>query len=64
MLVDEVHHLGDSRGSTLETVIVRMRMLCDAYVKKVDALRKEREKDNSSRPEAIVPEVEKVETKR
>jgi replicative superfamily II helicase len=27
LLLDEVHHLGEDRGSTLETVVVRMRIL-------------------------------------
>lgn len=27
LLLDEVHHLGEDRGSTLEIVVVRMRVL-------------------------------------
>lgn len=38
LLLDEVHHLGDERGSTLETVVVRMRLLSQAYhMKKLSA---------------------------
>jgi len=32
LLVDEIHHLGEERGSTLETVIVRMRRVSELYV--------------------------------
>jgi superfamily II helicase len=39
LLLDEIHHLGEDRGSTLETVVVRMRLLNDAYVKKVAELK-------------------------
>jgi replicative superfamily II helicase len=36
LLLDEVHHLGDDRGSSLEIVVVRMRVLnqtCIARIK-------------------------------
>lgn len=32
LLLDEVHHLGEDRGSTLETVVVRMRILNQALI--------------------------------
>lgn len=33
LLIDEIHHLGEDRGATLETVIVRMRILNAAYIR-------------------------------
>ena len=43
LLIDEVHHLGEDRGSTLETLVVRMRMLSQVYTQKLN-----RSEDNSS----------------
>lgn len=34
LLLDEVHHLGDDRGSTLEIVVVRMRLLNQTCINK------------------------------
>lgn len=31
LLLDEIHHLGDDRGSTLEAVVVRMRALSNIF---------------------------------
>ena len=30
-----MHHLGEDRGATLETVVVRMRLLSQVYIDKV-----------------------------
>jgi hypothetical protein len=30
-LLDEIHHLADDRGATLETIVVRMRTLNEIY---------------------------------
>jgi replicative superfamily II helicase len=35
LLLDEVHHLGEDRGSTLETVVVRMRILNQTLIESV-----------------------------
>lgn len=35
LLIDEVHHLGEERGSTLEAVVVRMRMLSELYCSRI-----------------------------
>ena len=35
LLLDEVHFLHEDRGPTLETVVVRMRVLNEAYGKKL-----------------------------
>jgi hypothetical protein len=35
LLIDEVHLLGDERGSTLETLVVRMQMLSRYYQKRL-----------------------------
>lgn len=32
LLLDEIHHLGEERGATLEALVVRMRMLSSVYV--------------------------------
>ena len=32
LLLDEIHHLGDDRGATLEIIIVRMRLLHQLYL--------------------------------
>lgn len=34
ILLDEIHHLGDDRGATLEIIIVRMRLLHQLYIDK------------------------------
>jgi replicative superfamily II helicase len=34
LLVDEIHHLGEERGATLETVVLRMKILNETYVEK------------------------------
>jgi replicative superfamily II helicase len=34
-LLDEIHHLADDRGATLEAIVVRMRTLNDIYHLKV-----------------------------
>lgn len=34
LLVDEIHHLGEDRGATLEALIVRMRMLSRVYTQR------------------------------
>ena len=43
LLVDEVHHLGEERGATLEALVVRMRMLNQVYRQK-----KQEHTDNNS----------------
>lgn len=35
LLIDEVHHLGEDRGATLEALVVRMRMLSSVYQEKL-----------------------------
>lgn len=35
LLIDEVHHLGEDRGATLEALVVRMRMLSTVYQEKL-----------------------------
>lgn len=35
LLIDEVHHLGEDRGATLEALVVRMKMLSKVYTEKV-----------------------------
>lgn len=37
LLIDEIHHLGEDRGSALETVIVRMKRLSDLFVGRTEA---------------------------
>lgn len=32
LLLDEIHHIGEERGSTLEALVVRMRILNSAYI--------------------------------
>jgi ATP-dependent DNA helicase HFM1/MER3 len=34
LLLDEIHHLGEDRGATLEALIVRMRMLSNVYAER------------------------------
>lgn len=34
LLIDEIHHLAEDRGATLEALVVRMRMLSKVYVEK------------------------------
>jgi superfamily II DNA or RNA helicase len=36
LLIDEVHHLGEERGATLEMLVVRMRMLSEVYKRRVE----------------------------
>lgn len=38
LLIDEVHHLGEDRGATLETIVVRMRSLNMAYFRKLESM--------------------------
>ena len=45
MLIDEIHHLGEERGATLETVIVRMRILSDTYTKKIAETKNQKDAD-------------------
>lgn len=33
-MIDEIHHLAEDRGATLEAIIVRMRTLNETYQKK------------------------------
>jgi hypothetical protein len=58
LLLDEVHHLGEDRGSTLETVVVRMRILSEAYKKKLEDINREKQQpkgaDGSSEESAVV----------
>ena len=35
LLIDEVHHLGEDRGATLEALVVRMKMLSNVYIERV-----------------------------
>lgn len=35
ILIDEIHHLGDDRGCTLETIIVRMEVLNEEFKRKM-----------------------------
>lgn len=35
LLIDEVHHLGEDRGATLEALVVRMKMLSSVYIDRV-----------------------------
>lgn len=39
LLLDEIHHLADDRGAVLETVVVRMRMLNETYLKQLNKSR-------------------------
>ena len=59
MLIDEIHHLGEERGATLETVIVRMRILSDTYAKKIAETKKLHDIDttnnNSTTSSTTVP---------
>lgn len=48
MLIDEIHHLGEERGAVLETVIVRMRILSETYVKKMAAAKARNENQTNS----------------
>ena len=36
LLIDEVHHLGEDRGATLEALVVRMRMLSKVYMERTN----------------------------
>ena len=38
ILVDEVHHLGEDRGATLETVVVRMRILSEVHAARLSQM--------------------------
>ena len=38
LLVDEVHHLNEDRGATLEAVVVRMRTLNKAFRSRLNEL--------------------------
>jgi len=35
LLIDEVHHLGEDRGATLEALVVRMKMLSSVYIERL-----------------------------
>ena len=43
MLIDEIHHLGDDRGSTLESIVVRMQLLHQLQQEKLVLSRKSSE---------------------
>ena len=36
LLIDEVHHLGEDRGATLEALVVRMKMLSSVYIERLN----------------------------
>ena len=54
MLIDEIHHLGEERGAVLETVIVRMRILSETYVKKIAAAKALSGTDANATPKSSV----------